>query len=56
MVINFYNSQRCGVDIINKKVRDYSCQSTRDRWVVVVFKFILDLAAVNARTTSKYNK
>ena len=56
MVINFYDGQRCSVDIINKKLRGYSCQSTRDRWVVVVFTFILDVAAVNARTTSKYNK
>ena len=54
MVIDFYNSQRCGVDIIN--IRDYSCQPTCDSWVAVVFKFILDLAAVNAKTILKYNK
>ena len=36
---------------------DYSCQSTCHSWVVVVFIFILDLAAVNARTTIlKYDK
>ena len=56
MVIDFYNSQRCGVDIINQMLRDYSCQPTCDSWVVVVFTFILDLAAVNARTILKYNK
>ena len=56
MVIDFYNSQRCGVDIINQMLCDYSCQPTCDSWVVLVFTFILDLAAVNARTILKYNK
>ena len=36
--------------------RDYSCQPACDSCVVVVFTFILDLAAVNARTILKYNK
>ena len=39
MVIAFYNSQRCGVDITDQILRDYSCQSTCDSWVVVVFTF-----------------
>ena len=56
MAIDFYNSQRCGVDIINQMLRDYFCQSTCDCWVVVVFTFILDLAAVNAITILNYNK
>ena len=55
IVIDFYNSQRCGVDIINQMLCDYSCQRTCYSWVVVVFTFILDLAAVNARTILKYN-
>ena len=37
-------------------LRDYSCQPTCDSWVVVVFTFILDLAAANARTILKYDK
>ena len=53
MVIDIY---RCGVDIINQMLRDYSCQPTCDSWVVVVFTFILDLTAVNARTILKYKK
>ena len=56
MVIDFYNSQRCDVEFINQMFRGYSCQPTCDSWVVVVFTFILDLAAVNARTILKYNK
>ena len=47
---DFYNSQRWGADIINQMLRGYSCQTTCDSWVVVVFTFILDLAAVNGRT------
>ena len=48
MVIDFYNSERCGVDIINQILRHYSYQPLCDSWVVVVFIFILDLAPVNA--------
>ena len=47
---DFYNSQRWGADIINQMLRGYSCQPTCDSWVVVVFTFILDFAAVNGRT------
>ena len=55
MVIYFNNSQRCGVDIINQILRDYSCEPTCG-YVVEGFAFILDLVAVNARTILKYNK
>ena len=55
-VIDFYNSQRCGVEFINQMFRGYSCQPTCDSWVVVVFTFILDLPAVNERAILKYNK
>ena len=57
MVIDFYNSQGCGVVIINQMLRQYFCQPTRDSWVVAVFTFNLDLAAVNITgTILKYNK
>ena len=56
MVIDFYNSQRCSVDIIYQMLPDYSCQSTCGSWVFVVLTFILDFAAVNARTILKHNK
>ena len=54
--IDFYNSQRCSIDVINQMLRDYSCQPTCDNWVLAVFRFILDLAVVNARTILKHNK
>ena len=56
MVIDFYISQRCGVDIRNQSFHDCSCQPTCDSLVVAVFTFNLDLAALNARILLKYNK
>ena len=57
IAIDFHNSQRCGVDIINQMLRDYSCQPTCHSWVNVVLMFtFIFLAAVNARTLLKYNK
>ena len=56
IVIDFYNSQRCSVDIIYQMLPDYSCQSTCGSWVFVVLTLILDFAAVNARTILKHNK
>lgn len=34
VVIDFYNSQRCGVHIINQLFHDYNCQPTCDNWVL----------------------
>lgn len=34
VVIDFYNSQRCGVHIINQLLHDYNCQPTCDNWVL----------------------
>ena len=56
VVIDFYISQRCGVDIVNQMHRDYTCQLICDSWALVVSTIMLDLAAVNARTILKYNK
>ena len=56
VVIDFHNSQRCGVYIVNEMLRNYTCQPTCDSWVLVVFRFILDLAAVNTKTILKHNK
>ena len=36
--IDFYNSQRCRIDVINQMLRDYSCQPTCDSWVLVVIR------------------
>lgn len=44
------------MNIANQMIHEYSCQCTCDSWVLVVFTFILDLAAVNTRAILKYNK
>ena len=54
-VIDFYNSQRCGVDIVNEMIKDYSSQPVCYSWTISVFTLILDLAAVNANTILGYN-
>ena len=54
-VILDYNSFRCGVDIVNKMVKEYKSSPKNDRWWVVVFSFILDLAVVNESTILDYN-
>ena len=38
--IEFYNSQRCGVDIVNQMILEYPCQPNCDTKVLVIFKFI----------------
>ena len=54
-IIEFYNSQRCGVDIVNKMIRDYSCQPICNSWTMVVFTFLLDLGVINSKTILEYN-
>ena len=54
-IIDFYNSQRCGVDIVNEMIKDYCCQPVSNSWPLVVFTFVVDLAAINARTILAYN-
>ena len=55
-VVEFYNSQGRGFDTVNQMLRDNTCQPTCGSWVLAVLTFILDLAAVNARTILKYNQ
>ena len=55
VVIDFYNSQRCGLDIVNEMLKDISSQPVSNNWAIVVFTFILDLCAINSCTIFKYN-
>ena len=55
VVIDFYNSQRCSVDVVNEMLKDYSSQPVSNIWTIVVFTFILDSSAVNGSTIFKYN-
>ena len=54
VIIDFYNSQRRGVDIVNQMLRDYTCQLTCDSWVVVVFRTILCLYFNLKKITSNF--
>jgi hypothetical protein len=51
----FYNEQRCGVDIMNKMIRELSTQPKTDDWRMCVFTFMIDVACINAWTILRYN-
>ena len=55
IVIDFHNTQRCGVDISNDMIKGYSSQPVSYSWTFAVFIFIIYLAAVNARTVLGYD-
>lgn len=55
MVIKLYISQHYGVHVINGVLKDYSAQPISNSQAVIVFKFILYLAASNSQTILKYN-
>ena len=46
--VEFYNKIKCGVNVANQMVRQYSVKAGTRRWPVAVFYTILDLAAINA--------
>ncbi|XP_072562338.1 uncharacterized protein [Paramormyrops kingsleyae] len=48
-----YNCMKCGVDIMDQKVRAYTVRTGTRRWPVAVFYNILDLAAMNAHILYK---
>ncbi|XP_048853136.1 uncharacterized protein LOC125721153 [Brienomyrus brachyistius] len=48
-----YNCMKCGVDIMDQKVRAYTVRAGTRRWPVAVFYNILDLAAMNAHILYK---
>lgn len=46
--IEFYNSNKCGVDLLDSMARMHSTKSPMRRWPMAVWCNILDLAGVNA--------
>ena len=46
--VEFYNSTKFGVDVLDQMARQYSVKAASRRWPVQVFYNILDLAGVNA--------
>ena len=51
----FYNEQRCGVDIMNKMIKELTTQPKTDDWRMAVFTFVIDVACINAQTILRYN-
>ncbi|CAK9816178.1 PiggyBac transposable element-derived protein 4 [Anthophora plagiata] len=47
-IIQFYNSSKSGVDVLDKLVKEYSCRRCTRRWPLSLFMHYLDIAAYNA--------
>ena len=47
-IIDFYNSNKYGVDIIDQMIDDYSYDITTRRWPLKTFTYLVDMAALNA--------
>ncbi|XP_023208933.1 uncharacterized protein LOC111612282 [Xiphophorus maculatus] len=43
-----YNKTKCGVDVMDQMVREYSVRAGTRRWPVAVFYNMIDMAALNA--------
>nr|XP_054604599.1 piggyBac transposable element-derived protein 1-like [Nothobranchius furzeri] len=43
-----YNTMKCGVDVMDQKVRQYTVRAATRRWPVAVFFNMIDMAAMNA--------
>ncbi|XP_032404924.1 piggyBac transposable element-derived protein 4-like [Xiphophorus hellerii] len=46
--ITEYNKTKCGVDVMDQMVREYSVRAGTRRWPVAVFYNMIDMAALNA--------
>ncbi|XP_041834104.1 piggyBac transposable element-derived protein 1-like [Melanotaenia boesemani] len=48
-----YNTTKCGVDVMDQMVREYSVRAPTRRWPVAVFYNMIDMAALNAYIVHK---
>lgn len=48
-VITFYNVTKGGVDVVDRKKKDYSVKRVNNRWPLAIFCGLLDLSTVNAQ-------
>ena len=46
--VKYYNSTKCGVDVVDQMSRQYTTRSASRRWPMYIFYNVLDFAAVNA--------
>ena len=54
--MEFYNKSKCGLDVADQMVRQYSVKAGTRWWPITVFYYILDLAGTNAFVLYKKNK
>lgn len=47
-IINYYNSTKSGVDVLDKILREYTCRRCTRRWPLSLFLHYIDIAAYNA--------
>jgi hypothetical protein len=45
--VNFYNETKSGVDILDKKIRAFSCKRKCRRWPFAIICNLLDIACIN---------
>ncbi|ROL48347.1 hypothetical protein DPX16_21833 [Anabarilius grahami] len=46
--VTLYNTTKCGVDVMDQMVREYTVRTGTWRWPVAVFYNMIDMAALNA--------
>uniref|UniRef100_A0A3Q4HYJ5 PiggyBac transposable element-derived protein domain-containing protein n=1 Tax=Neolamprologus brichardi TaxID=32507 RepID=A0A3Q4HYJ5_NEOBR len=46
--VTLYNTTKCGVDVMDQMVREYTVRRGTGRWPVAVFYNMIDMAALNA--------
>jgi hypothetical protein len=47
-IIMHYNATKCGVDVLDKLVREYACTRSTSHWPLTLFLNLIDVAFVNA--------
>lgn len=53
-IIQFYNKTKGGVDCLDMMLGNYSCKRKNLRWTMVLFMFMLDVAAYNSFVLYKH--
>ena len=47
-IVTYYNKTKCGVDLADQVIRNYSCKRKSRRWPLTLFYNCLDISAYNA--------
>ena len=47
-IVHQYNKPKCGVDVFNRRITNFSCARTTRRWPVRIFYFLIGVACWNA--------